>query len=156
MELRPQHLLRRQKRLVLGDQRGRRCPRERVLDDLVILGCAEQHADRGPFMRLLDVAIERLDVERELPEIGGLELVDLQLKGDETLQTSVEEHEVDREVLVTDLDGVLRTDEAEVATELGQEAAQVPQERAVEVGLVVLGGEAKKLEAVGVLELVVG
>ncbi len=92
-------------------------------------------------MRLLHVAVERLDVERELAEVGGLELVDLQLEGDEALQPAVEEHEVDREVLVADLHGVLRADEAEVATELGEEAAEVAKERAVEVGLRVIGGE---------------
>ena len=91
MELRAQHLLRRQQRLVLSDERGHDRSRERVLDDLVVLRRAEQHADGWPLMRLLRVTIERLGVERELPEVGGLELLGLQLEGGETLQPTVEE-----------------------------------------------------------------
>lgn len=66
----------------------------------------------------------------------------------------MEEHEVDSEVLVADLNGVLRADEAEVATQLGEESTEVPQERSVKVGLGVIGGEAEELDVVGVLELV--
>lgn len=66
----------------------------------------------------------------------------------------MEEHEVDREVLAADLHRVLRTDKARVPSQLRQEAAKVPKERAMEVGLGVIGGEAEELDVVGVLELV--
>jgi len=42
-------------------------------------------------VRLLHVTIERLNVERELPQIGGLDLLRLQLERDETGETTVEE-----------------------------------------------------------------
>jgi hypothetical protein len=58
--------------------------------------------------------------------------------------------------LVADLHRILRADEAEVATKLSQEAANVPKERAVEVGLGVFHREAEKLDFVGILELVDG
>jgi hypothetical protein len=76
---------------------------------------AGQHADGWSFVRLPHVALEPLDVERELSEIGGLEPVDLQLDGHEALQAAVEEDEVDREILVADLHRILRANEAEVA-----------------------------------------
>lgn len=105
-------------------------------------------------MGLLHVAVERLDVERELTEVGGLELLGLQLERYEALQATVEEHEVDREVLVADLDRILRADEAEVAHESGEEAAQMTEQGAVEVGLRVPLGKRQELEVVGILQLV--
>jgi hypothetical protein len=118
-----------------------------------VLRRAEQHADGWPFVGLLHVAVERLDVERELSEIGGLELLDLQFEGDEALQLTVEENEVDREVLVTDLHGVLRADEAEVAAQFSEETPEVSQQPAVEIRLGVIGSEPEKLDVVSVLEL---
>ena len=50
----------------------------------------------------------------------------------------MEEDQIDREVLVANLHRVLGADEAEVATELREKAAQVAEESAVEVGLRVL------------------
>ena len=68
----------------------------------------------------------------------------------------MKEHEVDRKVLVADLHRVLRADEAEVTAQLGEEASQISEKRAVEVGLGVIGSEAQELDVVGVLELVDG
>jgi hypothetical protein len=65
------------------------------------------------------------------PSPCTLELLGFQLEGDEALQPTVEEHEVDREVLVADLHRVLRADEAEVTAQLGEEAAQVSEQDAV-------------------------
>jgi len=48
----------------------------------------------------------------------------------------------------------LGTDEAEVAASLGEETAQVSQQRAVKIGFRVLPREREKLKAVRVLELV--
>ena len=79
-------------------------------------------------MQLLHIAVERLQVEVQLPEVCGLELADLELEGDQAGQAPVEEHQVDGEVLVADLDRVLGSDEAEVAAELGDEAAEVAEQ----------------------------
>ncbi len=68
----------------------------------------------------------------------------------------MEEQEVDREVLVADLDGVFRAHEAEVSPELGDEAAEVAEQRAMEVGLGVVAVQGQELEVVGVLQLIEG
>jgi hypothetical protein len=68
----------------------------------------------------------------------------------------VEEHEIDCEVLVADLNRVLASDEAEVASELGDEATEVAQQRAVKIGLGVAFPQVQKLEAVCVLEFLHG
>jgi hypothetical protein len=68
----------------------------------------------------------------------------------------VKEDEVDREVLGAHLHWVLGADEAEVATEFGDEAPELAEERAVKIRLGVVVREAQELEAVGALELAEG
>lgn len=70
--------------LVLRVERRRDRACERVLDDLVVLRRAEQDAGRRPLVRLLHVTIECLDIERELSQVRGFELLRLQLERDET------------------------------------------------------------------------
>ena len=53
-------LLVRQPGLVLRDERGRHRAAQRVFDDFVILRGTEQNADRRLLMRLLHIAVERL------------------------------------------------------------------------------------------------
>ena len=89
-------------------------------------------------MWLLHVTVERLDVETQLPEVRGLELAHLQLEGNEAGQATVEEDEVDREVLVADLHRVLGADKAEVATKLGDEPAEVTEQRRMKIIFVVV------------------
>ena len=79
-------------------------------------------------MRLLHIAIERLEIEAELPEVFGRKLADLELEGDQAGQASVEEHQIDGEVLVPDLDRILGSDEAEVASQLGDETTEVAEQ----------------------------
>lgn len=96
-------------------------------------------------MWLLHATVEGLEVEAELAEVFGAKLADLQLDGDEAREPAVEEHKVDQEVLVAYLYRVLGADEAEVAAELGDEAAQVAEERAVQVGFGMLVRQVEEL-----------
>ena len=56
------------------------------------------------------------------------------------------------EVAAADLDGELGADEAEVAAELDQEVAELGDQRPVQIGLGVAGGQVEELDDVGVLE----
>ena len=103
MALASEQRLRRKRGLVLGDERRRCRSSKRVLDDLVILGRAEQDANRWPLVRFLDVAIECLDVEAQLAYVLGLELAHFEPESDEAREAAVEEDEVDSEVLLADL-----------------------------------------------------
>ena len=86
-------------------------------------------------MRLADIAVEGLQVKLELAEVLRLEFTDLELNGYQAVQTTMEEEQVEVEVLAADLDGYFTADEAEIATQLGQEVPQVAQEALVQVGL---------------------
>src|SRR5262249_43610790 len=77
--------------LVLRNQGRRYCPAQGVLDYLVGFGGAEQHADRRALMRLAHVPVEGLQIELQLTEVSGLELLDLQLEGDQAIERPVEE-----------------------------------------------------------------
>ena len=134
MELAAEQRLRRKHRLVFGDEGGRRRAGKRILDDLIVLGGTQKDADRGPLVLLLHVAIEGFDVEAQLSKVLGFEPADLEFEGDEASEASVKEQEVYREVLVAHLDRVFGTDETEIAAEFGDEAAEVPEQGAVDIG----------------------
>ena len=107
MQLGLEQLPVRQSGLVLGDERRRHGPAQGVLDDLVVLGGAEEHADRRLLVRLLHVPVERLQVELQLTQVLGLELHHLELEGDQGIEGPVEEEQVDDEIPAADLDRVL-------------------------------------------------
>jgi hypothetical protein len=113
VQLGAQQSLVRQQGLILGDQCRRGRAAEGILDYFGVFGGAEEHADGGTFMGLAHVAVEGFEVELQLAEVLGLELVHFQFDGDQTVQTAMEEQEIEREVPPADLDGVLRTDKAE-------------------------------------------
>ncbi len=152
MQLGLQQLLVRQAGLVLGDQRGRHGPAEGVLDDLMVLGGAEENADRRLLMRFLHVPVEGLQVELELAEMFGLELDDLQLESDQAIEGPVEEEQVKGEIPPADLDRVLAADVAEIAAELDQELLELLDQGPLQVGLGMLGRKVQELHEIGILE----
>src|SRR5262249_16379988 len=91
VELAPKQRLRREHRLVLGDESRRSGAGERVFDDLVVLGGAQQNADRRAFVRLPYISVEGFDVEAQLAEILWLELANLELERHEAREPAVEE-----------------------------------------------------------------
>jgi len=120
-------------RLVFGDQRRRRGAGEGVLNDFIVLRRTQQYADRWSLMWLLHVAVEGLNAEAQFSNVPRLESADLQLEGYQTRKSSVKEDEVDGEVTIAHLHRILGTDETKVAAKLGDEAAEVAQERTVEI-----------------------
>jgi hypothetical protein len=71
MQLRLQELLVGQSGLILGNEGGRDGPAQGVLDHLMVLGGAEQHANGRPFMGLADVAVEGLQVLCRAADYAG-------------------------------------------------------------------------------------
>jgi hypothetical protein len=116
VELGLQELFVGQAGLVLGDQRRRERARQGVLDYLVVLGRAQQNAERWPLVRLLHVAVQRLEIEFQLAEVLGLELANFQFYGDQGIKRPVEEEQIEGEVPAADLQRVLAADVARVAT----------------------------------------
>ena len=106
----------------------------------------------GALVALAYIAVEGFEVELELAEVLGLELVHLQLDSDETVQSAMEEEEVEREVPATDLHRVFGADEAEVAAEFGDETAQITQQTGMKISLGVVLRQAEKLQDVGVFK----
>jgi hypothetical protein len=68
------------------------------------------------------------------------------------VELNVVEEQIDPEVVATELERVLASDECEPAAELQQKSAQVLEERSVKLALAELLARAKQLEAVGILE----
>jgi hypothetical protein len=56
----------------------------------------------------------------------------LQFNGNETVEVAMKEQEIQREILIPDLQRILRTHKAEVTTELDQKILQLIKEAAVQ------------------------
>ena len=103
-------------------------------------------------MRLARVAVEGFEVEAQLAQVLGLETVHLQLDGDQAVEATMKEQQVEGEVPAANLHGVLRTDVTEVAAELDQERLEPCEQAAMQVRLAVFVGQIQELDHVGVLE----
>ncbi len=147
-----EQLLVRQSSLVLGNQGGRHRPRERVFDDLVILGRAQEHADGRLLVRLLHVAVEGLQVELEFAQVLRLELDDLEFKRDQAVECAIEEEQIEFKVSSANLNRVMTADVAEVAAEFDQELLELLDQTALQVGLGMPRRKVEELDEVAVLE----
>ena len=148
-----QQLLVRQAGLVFGDQRGRQRAAEGVFDHLAG-SCWRRAARRWTaLVRLLHVAVEGLQVEVELAEVLGLELADLQLEGDQAIEPSVEEEQIEGEVPAADLERVprCRRSRSRGRARSGSGAGCASRLR-VQIGLRVTVGQVEELDQVGVAE----
>lgn len=103
-------------------------------------------------MFLSNIAVERFQIELELPKVLRLKLLDLQLDDHKAVEAAVEEEEIQREVPATDLNRVLRANEREVAPEFVDETTEVTKKAGVEIGLGVLLRKAEELQHVGISE----
>src|SRR5712691_6573655 len=95
---------------------------------------AQQNTNRRLLVRLLHVAVESFQVELQLAEMLWLELFDLQFKGDQTVECSVEEQQVDGEVTSAHLKRVLAANETEVATQFDQELLELFDQSVFQIG----------------------
>lgn len=96
----------------------------------------------GTLKHFAVIPVESFEVEVELAEVFWSECADFEFDGDETNQAAMKKEQIEGKILSADLEGMLGTDEAEIAAQLGDEAAQIPQQAAVEVGFVVFGRKA--------------
>jgi hypothetical protein len=74
---------------------------------------------------LADVAVEGFEIEGQFAEILRLKSAHLQFDGDQAIEPAMEEQQIQREIAATDLQRILRTDEAEIAAQLDQKVFQL-------------------------------
>src|ERR1035437_9317242 len=128
MQLAPEELLVRQRRLVFGDEGGGDGAGQGVFNDLVVLRGAKNDAAGGPFVGFAEVAVEGFQVELHFAKMLRLELRDLKIESHQALQRAMEEQEVEVEIPPTDLDAELFTGETKVRPEFDQELLEVGDE----------------------------
>ena len=68
----------------------------------------------------------------------------------------MKEQEIDREVLLAHLQRVLRADKAKITAEFGNEAAEVIQEGAVQIGFGMPVLQGQEFEAINIFEFIDG
>src|SRR5450759_4979482 len=116
-----------------------------------LLGAQDQ-ADGRLLSRSPLVRVEPAEIEFHLSLVAWFELARLQLDGDQASHSAMEEEQIEVVVLAVDDDALLARDEAEVRTELEQEALHLVEDRALQVRFAVLGVEPEEVENVGVAE----
>ncbi len=152
MQLLPEQLLVRQLGSVLGHQSRGQVPAQGILDHLCVPVLAEQDADAVVLVWLLHVPVQGLQVEAELPQVLRLELVRLQLKGNQALQPPVVEKQVHVEIAVSDLKPVLLPHKQEVPAQLQNKAPHLGCQSLLKRALAVRLWQVQELEHIAVLE----
>src|SRR5258708_32670892 len=93
------------------------------------LGCtflsAENQSHRRVFSRLHPMFAGVVEVQGHLPSIGVAELANLEVNYQETLETTVEEKQIDAEPAVVNSQPALTTDKSKVVTQLEEEIGQM-------------------------------
>ena len=100
-----------------GDRRAAQC----IFHHFVFLASAEQHTNRGLFVRLTHIPVQRLQIEGQLAKMFRLKPLYLQFKRNQAVEATMEEEQVQRKVPCPHLYGKLRADEAEISAKLQQE-----------------------------------
>ena len=85
-------------------------------------------------MGLLYVAVEGFEVEFHLAEMLGPELINLEVEGDEALESAMVEQEVEPEVLAAKLQEILLPDKEEIPSQFEEELLEVGHEAGLEIG----------------------
>lgn len=100
----------------------------------MVLGRAQEHANARLLVRFLHVPIEGLQVEFQLAQMFRLKLLDLQLEGDQAIERSIEEQQVQHEIPSSDLEWVVAADKTEIAAQFDEECPQFLNQPSVQVG----------------------
>ena len=125
---------------------------ESVLDDFAVFGGAEQQPQSGVLVSFPKVAVESLEIKVELAEMFRLEPRCFQFNGHQAVESAMEEEQVERKILSTDLNRILRTHEAEVASQFSEKATKISKQGTVQIGFGMFIGNAQEFEGVGILE----
>ena len=107
-------------------------------------------------MRLLDLPVECFEVELQLAEILGLEFVDLEFDGHQTVEGPIEEQQVEGIVFLADLQRILTSHITKVAAQFDEKPLQLVDQTALQIGLGVSLVQLQELDEVTVLEDVHG
>ena len=138
--------------LVLGDHGRGKGTTESIFHDFLILGGTEQHSDGWVFVAFSVITVERFEIEIELAEVFGFEATRLEFEGDEGVEATMEKEQIERKVLPAHLQGIFGSDIAKVAPQLGKEAPEVADQRAVQVGFIVLLRKPEEFERIGIFK----
>ena len=103
-------------------------------------------------MRLLHVAVQRLQVKLQLAEMLGLEFLDLQFDVNETPEAAVKEKEVDFKVFPANLNWIMAAYKTEISPQLNVKMLELFEKGVVQVAFGMVRRQVQELEEVGVLE----
>ena len=138
--------------LVLGDTERARVVPQRVLGDDLVLGLAEDQANRRRVLFVLDLRVDRCHVEAELADVLGAELACFELDDDLGAELEVVEEQVDEEVIASHFQVNLPSDIGEPGAELEEELGDVIDQGLLDLPFAGVLLQAEEVELVGVFE----
>ena len=121
-------------------------------DLLLLFSGTENDAKRRFFAWLLLVFGEPAEIEFHLAFVVGFEVAELEVDGDEALEASVIEKEIEIEVVGIDLEAFLAGEEGKAVAEFEQEGFDLAEDGVFEILLEVAVAEAEEVEDVGIAE----
>ena len=140
----------------LGDADRRGHVAERVFDNQLLLGFAEDQADARLVGRVLQEIVDDGQVEVHLAGILRFERPGFQIDNDKAAQLDVVEQQIDAVFLALDFQRILAAEKREADSKLQQELLQVGEQGALDVALLGGGREREEVEVVGVLKDLLG
>jgi len=121
---------------------------ESVFDNSPVFLLTQDNADSGVLPLLAHLFVENAQVELHLADILRLELADLELDGDEALESAVEKQQIDEILPALDLQAELAADKSEHASHSAEEILDAADQGTLQLALRMLVAQLQKIEGV--------
>src|ERR1035437_2783225 len=140
----------------LGDAHRSRCVPESVFGNDSILRFAEDKTDAWLVVRMTKEVIDSGEVEVHLPGILGFKPAHFEIDDNEASELQVVEEQIDLEILSSNLERHLTSDEGKSHAEFDEKLAQVRKKPMFEVALLCLRRKGEEIEIVRIFDELLG
>src|ERR1035437_5101121 len=140
----------------LGDAHRSRCVPESVFGNDSILRFAEDKTDAWLVVRMTKEVIDSGEVEIHLPGILGFKPAHFEIDDNEASELQVVEEQIDLEILSSNLERHLTSDEGKSHAEFDEKLAQVRKKPMFEVALLCLRRKGEEIEIVRIFDELLG
>lgn len=114
--------------LIFGHADGPGVITQGVFGNYLVLALAQQQADGGAILWMLELGIHRSEVKAQLAQVLGLELAGLELDHHVAAQLEVIEQQIDEELVAAHIQQHLPADEGEACTQFQQKFGDMPDQ----------------------------
>jgi len=138
--------------LVFGDADGLGHAAQGIFGDEAFLVLAKDETDAGLVIGMALLIVDHVEVEIHFGRVFRFECAAFQINDDEAAELQVIEEEVQIEIVITEFEVDLTTNEGEAGAELDEEFAQVLDQSEFQVAFPRPEAEGEEAEMVGILD----